>query len=644
MNPVPHAIRGSLAPAARLLTFVLCTAIPAAAQPAAAQQGMGAAEGPGPSRDVASDPPPVPVLQASGRLVAGGSVIGQPIRFPIPDPSYSPGSRQPAEEMLVFAAEDRRLYAVDGDAQQQYRVDLPGRPLSVQRVSESTFAVLLFPGTVILFNSAGEEIWRRELTGGTARDMVAASGGRIIVLSTQRLLALSMAGIPLWELSIGEEWSNLVGPAPGQEPPPGIWLSGGDGRYLVLDPDGRRRLSFAYSGGGEAVGVGSDLVLRSARGSVDLLGSDGSVRRIARSSITDVTVSDNVAYLSGPGVLAGARLPDSLVFATVPRLVGIRHIANSGPTNAGRANLALHGPDGELSLVSSDSGREVARFILDPPGSGAVLASLLLAAEPGSEQRLLVWTQDWAVRSYILSVPGPPGPADRSARAAGSTGSPPDNHGDRPHVNPEVVATAGLFAPDGPGVSDARAWRELPDLGVIASALERGSQRIQRETLAAWSLPPNPSDRRGLSGPLSSLLLGRWDLMSAAVRVEAVRILADLGDGSAVRGLAQRLEREEDPAVLSAGLRAIGAAGGDAGIWDSVATIARRPNLPESQFRQALLTLADLRWFRGPRAVREIAAILASGPQGSGPPTGIRGRTGGAVPDELQQRLSTPRY
>ncbi len=581
-----------------------------------------------------------PIVAAEQLLVAGGRIVGPAIPL-------SGGS------VILFAAEDRRLYGVSPDARERFRVSLPGRPIAVAQVTGSTVAVLVFPGQVLLFNAAGEEVWRRELSGSSAVDLAVAAGNRILVLSRDRLRALSLSGRLLWELPTRGEWSELVPTAAGKLPPPVVWLSDDSGRYLAIEADGRRRISFTVGTGGEVHALGSQLLVRGPSGSVDIVDQGGSVRRIAQSGVSVWRELPAGFLLSGPGALVRTPVSGPPDFAVVPRLIGVRSIGGNLNSGSGSEEgsiapvIALHGPAGELSLISATSGSEAARLILDPPGTGAVLESLLYAGIGGGEWSLLVWTEDWALRRYTGSLAGNLGNT-RGTRSAGDepatalakpSGSPAS-------VNQDVSRRLGLFPLESPRASDARSWRELPDLAVLVSAMERGSPEVQERTLAGYRLPDDPAARRGVAESLSSLLLGRWDLLGSAARVEAARLLGDLGDGGAVRGLTERIRGEPDASVVRAGLLAISSAGGDSSVWDAVARTARRDDLPAELVELALLVLADLRWFRGPQAVAEIAEILAAQLQNGR----IRSQPGGragerlSVSEALQARLTTPRY
>ncbi|HUX39454.1 MAG TPA: HEAT repeat domain-containing protein [Rectinemataceae bacterium] len=458
------------------------------------------------------------------------SVGGRPLAPPLLDTSRNRAA-------VWFLSEDDSLYLLSEGGELRLKQALPS-PRPWLALDPFGRALVLLDGGgqpyLGIITATGNLAWRLPLGDwldpSQMPDLVAfGPDGRYLLGSGRSLLCLAPSGRRLWRYSLPTPPS-----CPAILDASGNFLIGlSDGRLLFLSPYGEKKALFP-AGEGSAVSVlgrfGADIIVGHEDGRLVLLKGSGSELSLATMAAAPRALASTLSARPAAGILAAIDAKGNLeVFdGRGRRLWGVSTAIAEASVLMSTGRIVVTGLGRATSY--SNSG-----LLLRSAGISHAIAPALLT--PGG--LLFSAGEDWVLAAYRYE-----GPLD-AAVATRPPACPSD---------PSALRELGLFDP-----SAADEDRQLALVLDIEKSLDSatigGSEAGDRailEAIAAGSL--------STAGQSASRQKFR---LFARPRVEACRVLGEIGSPAALGALADIAVSGEDSAVRAAALEAIGAIGVD---------------------------------------------------------------------------------
>lgn len=517
--------------------------------------------------------------------------------------SYVPGgelSGTPAytrDGRVVFAAEDRWLYALDADGSLQWRYDLRRVPLTAPAVGRDGVVYIgLNPDRVVAVTPAGRHRWT--VTGsGQPRAIVAAPGGTVYtVFNGGEVSARTTQGGLLWRHWLPHNLSaDPVVTADGS-----LAVATQDNSVAAFTHRGINSWVYRHNQRLNVLAAREDGILLAGdiSGAVVALDSSGTPAwrsRALGASIVALHVDDNAATVavSSDGSIARLCADGALQWTARPP-DGISAVALSGDGNTyavtayGRI-LVLDSRARLLTEETSSRGQPLAHVALTPGG------------------RLLTGGRDWVVDLVATSV----APARRHTDVLGQWSN----------LRGDSRATGVARGYQGPAAAD---YADVLDY-IYLSELVRSDAVGQRERALRDIEERVAAGRVGGSyAYVVALLLqlvesssGSGTTPTAAVQPEererALRVLAGIADATVNSRIARALGAERSSEVRVAMLQTLGAIAADPD-GDAAAAIdaaVRRPGAGNREAAAAAWALYQIALFNRYPARQKAQQTLA---------------------------------
>lgn len=476
------------------------------------------------------------------RFVAGGATAGSG--------AFSP------DGTFYFAADDRYLYAVDGNGTMIWRTDLGRRPGgSVAVGADGAILATLDRGELVALNPDGRLIWRADITEGRPFAPVLLANGVIVtVRRPSSLEARTHAGRLLWSVDLAAPVST--DPIAGGEGT--IVVGTAEGELVVATVDGRvERRRYVGEVPSQIVATGDGIALGSTNGRIVVVDADLEPlwRADVGSAVRDVRVAStgDLYATSDDGALTRVMPDGEIAWKVRPGAEAVRSVVVADDVLAASAN-------GVLIRYRRDGSAAWQMALPDRPTQVTALSS----------GGALVTTESWVTYAYELDFsPAGPWPERRGGPARRGVG---------PHA--------------GSGRVSLDAFRGSADYLALRGLLFDGGQSEQAVAMAG--IAARVADGENLAGQYPYLLelsedvagspyfgqLARSGPMAASrrAREQALEVIAAIGDLESARFLARLLRYEPDPTMQSAVLRAMGKLGApvDAELAARLSQIVRR--------------------------------------------------------------------
>ena len=503
--------------------------------------------------------------------------------------SYVPGgelSGTPAytrDGRVVFAAEDRWLYALDADGSLQWRYDLRRVPLTAPAVGRDGVVYIgLNPDRVVAVTPAGRYRW--SVTGsGQPRAIVAAPGGTVYtVFSGGEVSARTTRGGLLWRHRLPHTLSaDPVVTADGA-----LTVATQDNSVAAFTHRGVNSWVYRHNQRLGVLAAREDGILLAgdSSGAVVALDSSGKPAwqsRALGASIVALHVDDDAATVavSGDGSIARLSADGALQWTARPP-GGISAVALSGDGNTYAVTAY-----GRMLVFDSR-----ARLLAEEMSSrGQPLAHVALT--PGG--RLLTAGRDWVV--------------DLVAAGVTPTRRHKDVLGQWSNLRGDARATGVARGYPGPAAAD---YADVLDY-IYLSELLRSDAVSQRERALREIEARVAAGHIGASyAYVVELLLqivesssGSGGTPSAAGqpadRARALRVLAGIADGTVNSRIARVLAGEDSSGVRVAMLQTVGAiaADPDGDVAVAIDAVVRRPESGDREARAAARALQQIARF-----------------------------------------------
>ena len=511
--------------------------------------------------------------------------------------SYVPGgelSGTPAytrDGRVVFAAEDRWLYALDADGSLQWRYDLRRVPLTAPAVGRDGVVYIgVNPDRVVAVTPAGRHRW--SVTGsGQPRAIVAAPGGVVYtVFSGGEVSARTSRGGLLWRHRLPHTLSaDPVVTADGA-----LAVATQDNSVAAFTHRGVSSWVYRHNQRLGVLAAREDGILLAgdSSGAVVALDSSGKPAwhsRALGASIVALHVDDGAATVavSGDGSLARLSANGALQWTARPP-GGVSAVALSGDGNIyavtayGRM-LVLDSRARLLAEETSSRGQPLTHVALTPGG------------------RLLTGGRDWVVDLVATGV------------------TPTLRHGDVlgqwSNLRGDARATGVARGYRGPAAAD---YADVLDY-IYLSELLRSDAVSQRERALRDIEARVAAGRIGASyAYLVELLLQIVDGAGQPTeRERALRVLAEIADGTVNSRIARVLPGEGSRGVRVAMLQTAGAiaADPDGDVAAAIDRLLRRPDSDDREARAAAWALHEIALFNpypARQRARQTLAWIAS--------------------------------
>lgn len=525
-------------------------------------------------------------------FVAPGEIVGSP--------AYG------RTGLLLFAAEDRRLYALDGDGLLQWRHDLRRMPHTGPAIGRDGMVYLgLSPNRIRAVEPSGRHRWTIAGASPPLAVVPVPAGPVLGVFRDGEIVAVTPRGGRLWQRTV--HYRFAAAPVVTRN---GLLITGGEtGEVAATDLLGRGVWSLRLDAAVSALAATAEngVLVGDARGTVTAVNARGNVvwsrpvfETAIRSMVLDGAGALYVRSEAGELVRVSASGEVGWYFALegaleIPHVVAVAVGAGGlvvGATNDG-AIVALNAAGGTVWHAWGPGRTPYKQLIVTPEG------------------RLLLGTQDWVVELHGAPIELPA--ASRGVSSAWQ--------------NARGGAAADGVAAGFRGAA-AALYRDNLDY-IYLDELARSDRVADRQRVLT------DIEQRIRSGRMASDYLYIVEILFALAtrrrvipggvqeeawlddRIRAFAALGQVADGTAQRRLAGLLAEERSPVVRVAVVRAMGGIGldpdGDAA--RAIRSVVRRPDATRAEQMasvDALSALGSSNWHpvRG-HAVETLAWLAA---------------------------------